>query len=750
MINVSKAFQTSSVVLAEFYAPQGRAYYIPEYQRGYSWSEENVDQLIDDIIRGVQLLVESPGNSSKLITFLGTVIIVPDVRPNLSIPRFDVTARPSITYGIIDGQQRMSTLTLLAIALINKINQIVLPSVDTDADPDLLEAVDSQVSKLQEMVSTSFGKQGYTPERKPKLIRAGVDRWTKDGPDEGSYESDLAHFVAQVLRNPTMNASKMQPRKKTLVAANHRRIVQRLDQILSGNQDSDEEYPSAAAILAHIPELDLWKYDRPWLVERIRQAESEPLQRLVQLLAFAHYLSDRCCLTVIEPNDESWAFDMFQSLNATGTPLTALETFKPLVVERTKKEDGEYYDTLTATMYEEIDDLFSKYRSAATKSRATNEYLTTFALAHNGYKLSSQFSEQRRWLRDEYLLMADDSAERIEFIKRMRDVAVYLRASLSEKPSLTRLFGADSNLSESDQNRIRLCLSYLKQANHRMAHSVLSRYHSQVTRQQHGADLEFAQATQAVVAFFTLWRAALPNSGLDVTYRRVLQQALAWEKSTGPITAVTLKDHLRGALISHEIGSLHDWLPRAKENLRYDRSQTVVKFSLHVTAHDTEADLQIPGLMTVSKKNSCDYLSYQQWVSDALDTVEHVAPINGNAWPAELREENLHHRIGNLTLLPRGVNTSISNRGWIEKWFYYQYLSKTRQLDGIALAQAAASIGVELDRKSLELLRSAPYARHIDSIAHLGPDGRWDRKLVERRTERICTILWDRMWAWLN
>jgi len=84
-------------------------------------------------------------------------------------------------------------------------------------------------------------------------------------------------------------------------------------------------------------EVDLWIYERPELrslVENRGTPMSTVEKSVFSRAAFClcYYLLQRCCFTLIEPVSENWAFDMFQSLNATGTPLTALETFKPLVV----------------------------------------------------------------------------------------------------------------------------------------------------------------------------------------------------------------------------------------------------------------------------------------------------------------------------------------------------------------------------------------------------------------------------------
>ena len=47
----------------------------------------------------------------------------------------------------------------------------------------------------------------------------------------------------------------------------------------------------------------------------------------------------------------NWAFDLFQSLNATGTPLTAFETFKPSVVNCMKSKGLEYKDSAVEQNY---------------------------------------------------------------------------------------------------------------------------------------------------------------------------------------------------------------------------------------------------------------------------------------------------------------------------------------------------------------------------------------------------------------
>ena len=61
---------------------------------------------------------------------------------------------------------------------------------------------------------------------------------------------------------------------------------------------------------------------------------------LIRIILFSHYVLKSIILTRVETNDEDAAFDIFDSLNTTGAPLTAIETFKSRVMsfERGKQK----------------------------------------------------------------------------------------------------------------------------------------------------------------------------------------------------------------------------------------------------------------------------------------------------------------------------------------------------------------------------------------------------------------------------
>ncbi len=90
----------ATTLLKFFKQTQTNQFVIPIYQRLYSWKKEQCEQLWDDIIK-------IGGNDKMNGHFIGSILYV----------RVDDTHSSPLL--IIDGQQRLTTITLLLIALRN-------------------------------------------------------------------------------------------------------------------------------------------------------------------------------------------------------------------------------------------------------------------------------------------------------------------------------------------------------------------------------------------------------------------------------------------------------------------------------------------------------------------------------------------------------------------------------------------------------------------------------------------------------
>ena len=97
---------------------------IPVFQRDYSWSEDQCQQLWDDIVR-------VGADPSGRVHFMGSVVYIPS----------GDTAAGFTRWLLIDGQQRLTTVTLLLIALRNHLRQTNwTPASDDDPTPKRVDA----------------------------------------------------------------------------------------------------------------------------------------------------------------------------------------------------------------------------------------------------------------------------------------------------------------------------------------------------------------------------------------------------------------------------------------------------------------------------------------------------------------------------------------------------------------------------------------------------------------------------------
>lgn len=95
--------KASPIQLNKFLQKQDTQFVIPIYQRNYDWTEEQCKQLLEDIIE----VGNTPKTEAKM-HFIGSIVYVCND---------EYTTDEIEQYVVIDGQQRITTITLLLIAL---------------------------------------------------------------------------------------------------------------------------------------------------------------------------------------------------------------------------------------------------------------------------------------------------------------------------------------------------------------------------------------------------------------------------------------------------------------------------------------------------------------------------------------------------------------------------------------------------------------------------------------------------------
>ncbi|MFH0926821.1 MAG: DUF262 domain-containing protein [bacterium] len=109
-------FKPASKKIKEIFGDAESFYQVPDYQRPYSWEDEQIEQLWEDVYTAYQNNKEDAEIDKNY--FLGSIILIPITNQNL----FDV----------VDGQQRITTLTILFCVI-----RELYPDLNNDADPNI-------------------------------------------------------------------------------------------------------------------------------------------------------------------------------------------------------------------------------------------------------------------------------------------------------------------------------------------------------------------------------------------------------------------------------------------------------------------------------------------------------------------------------------------------------------------------------------------------------------------------------------
>ena len=102
--------------LDELFDNGKRFFSIPDYQRGYSWEKRQCKDLIEDLERILKRKKQN-SNYAEYIHFMGTIVAFP-------------SSDADDSYEIVDGQQRLTTLSILLSCLCHRLDHI--PKLQSD------------------------------------------------------------------------------------------------------------------------------------------------------------------------------------------------------------------------------------------------------------------------------------------------------------------------------------------------------------------------------------------------------------------------------------------------------------------------------------------------------------------------------------------------------------------------------------------------------------------------------------------
>ena len=764
-IDLHEEYNSNGESVHDLFGREEEGFFVPLFQREYTWEEDNINQLFEDLVLGIQELTNNGGDNAT--TFLGTVILTKMSDTRSTVKEGDDRAQPTAVRSVIDGQQRISTVALLSIQLIERLKSLRDDLPDKDPYTVLRNHCEDQIEKLQNIYTINL-KRGANPPSKPKIILAKEDRWTYDG-DDDSYGSPVAHYIAKYIRtgNPQKALDAIDKNTGVRVIGNVKLINQWIDKVCDSHiQDTDlyDQFPVGNKIATDKIQEYVFGFRDCNLKAVIEKAETDKKNEdyvavaIYHVFLLAYYLLRRCGVNRLQPTHEEWGFDMFQALNATGTPLTAIETFLPQVMQAEQGIGNNWVETPSSGHMEDIDKLFEAATSNEQKNRRTNELLSAFSLCYKGKKLGNKFSAQRRWMTSTYANYLQTIEEKRKFLSSLAQVANFFHAAwyMEELDSPFHIKGLEDH---PDGEIASFLVQYLKDANSRLSAPILARFYSQSVEQ--GCMGEFVEATKACAAFFTIWRSASSTSGLDEIYRKFFRGSdrpvkvgkHSWKAHPREISSKSLKQYFLEVLKNKKIDEKDAWVTESERFLIYTELRTICRFVLFLAGHDQVSDDSNPGLTTQGTKGTCPLLKLESWKATEFKSLEHVAPQNPPArhkWDKKIYSENKVNEVGNLILLPIDINKHVNNKEWAVKFLHYSHVGVRVKEKIKDLEEESKNKGIVLSKKATKTLSEAKYNCAVGPILKLGIEGPWNTDIIDRRTQQIKEIAWEKIISWLN
>lgn len=742
---------------------------IPIYQRQYSWDKENIQRLVEDILEGLFNLPSIEGS----ISFIGTILLIEDDSEKETF--FDGNS-----LSIVDGQQRLTTIALICALLHIEIKRHII-FLSKQNNDELINAIIFDAESISDLLFACCIGKPSGPNIKsiydyfPRLVRQETDIRANKA-HVTKYKSPVAEFLFQFCKHVVENSSKEFNYQSSAPVDIGKAFSDRLDyiqkyiEIIGTNESSSEitltkNFPSIKELLeeSHLrqtlfPKLQKHKELIKQVLEVVNKQNNHVAEPLIRLVAFGTYLLNRVAITNVIADDEKYAFDIFEALNTTGEPLTALETFKPTIIQFENNQEEKYNNSPSKVAFDEIEHHVVNFQTYDLQQRETRELVVLLALYLSGEKEALHLNSQRRYLRKVFADATGVNAKR-RVAQSLADLANYRRIFWNKEVLPNQL------RNHPEREIALICLSFLKDLNNSLSIPILVRYWKYA--EVEGDVGILIDAVKSVTAFLVLRRAATGGTaGIDSDYRNLMNRGknkcgtncnplkLGIKNQENPLPSCEeLKEYLKSYLKDSKlkITTKNEWLQRVCQQPLYKSGpNSLVRFILLAVAHNSVSDTQKPYLLKKGRVSpASNYLNYQSWISDDYATIEHIAPQNKNdGWDKDIYEDvNSVHYLGNLTLLPEAHNSTVGDKPWEKKKLFYKAAAADTHDKVDKYIGEARSQGIDFGKKTNQMLIDSDCLPIITTVANADL---WNVNIIKNRTKNIAELLFKELSIWLG
>lgn len=757
-MKLNDVFESTPKSVHEVISESGTCFHIPEYQRPYSWNQDKVIRLIEDIKAGCSVLVDH----DDAITFLGTLLTVDDYKGASLSPKLK-DEKPSKTRLVIDGQQRLTTLTLICTRLYLKLERYLITlSYISDRLEGIVNAVEylEQINKLSDQVNNIaaglrfFSKDTNSRDKYnrfyPLLTRSDTDVWSKQK-NKASYNSAVAEYIYKVNKLSVDENFDVDPTASDVtISANIKAIDDEIKKITDGFIFESEEKSDLSKVnfknYALETFFDIEELPKYLCSDTFEKNEVKAIEDTIYLGVFSSYLLYRTCFTFVSVNNLDYAFDMFEALNTTGEPLTAYETFRPKAIQyfHSLQENSDLEGEELGRRYlSSIDGYLNSISDATKKNDATRKLIDTFSYAFTGKVCGTHISQQRKFLIDSFANCS--SSKKLIYLEQLANTAEFLFSIWYNQDEKVM----SSCINSEDQNQeFKLAIAVLTSTGHEIARPFLAiAYHYSKITNNIGS---LTKSAKLLTAYWVLRRAGTGGTAsIDSRYKELYSgSAFGFSQkvtfgfkllenlplvSTYLITDLaktfsTSKSHLDQELIKNNWSKIASKIPQYKTGKQIG----ICRMLLLASMHEVTIDPNCSWKTVKAKNNSNTALSYYTWMkfsnsNKSQYTIEHISPQNPKQyeWDSSLNDGELINTLGNLVILARGDNSEASNNSWIQKQELYKVLASQEH----------------------EIDNNRNYNQFIETVAATPA---WTAEIIKDRSENLFNNAWDNLINWLS
>jgi len=287
----------------ELFADGDVGFLVPYSYPEYIGAEVEVDWFVREICLCASWLVRDPA----AVRFLGAITLLPFTDQDLAIKRPDPYNSPRRVYAIIDGQQRIATLALLASQVYQRLSKL-RPLTHDEQLLTLRDSIDYYMDAVLRVFSFNL-REGF-PQHKPAIIHGRYDSWSRHAEIGVEYCFALSRYLGQFLLAMSSDAPLPQVISETSVDRVLIVINRWLDEVANAHVVCSDTYPTAWQIRSSLNYIDRRLFGHREISAAAATGGKDPanvgpqLCSLVQLVAFTYALMQRSCFTVITATTE--------------------------------------------------------------------------------------------------------------------------------------------------------------------------------------------------------------------------------------------------------------------------------------------------------------------------------------------------------------------------------------------------------------------------------------------------------------